>query len=558
MLSALTVRNLVVVRDVEIDFEPGLTVLTGETGSGKSVLIEALGLALGERADQRLIRVGAERADVAALFDISELAPVRGYLEDHALDDGAQCLLRRVLARDGRSRAYCNGTPVNVQTLRDLGALLVDIHSQHASHRLMQRDHQRHLLDAYGNHDEALVRVREAWQAWQAARLAIDELIAAGKDAAAVDLLRYQVEELEAAHLDSEELQTLEADHKRLADSAEVLEACAGLRRILEDEAGGAGEALGVAQGQAASLLRVTPDAGDIHDLLEQAAVLIGEAGRELDRLEDRFGTDPERFQALDRRLSELHALARKHHVTLLELPAHADALAERLAEFDRYDQEHERLETRLAGALDSYEAAVGVLRSARLKAARRMGKDISARLRELDIEHARFEIDLAPLETGPPQAHGRDLVEFKVTTNPKHPPEAITKVASGGELSRIGLAIQAATARHSGVPVMVYDEVDTGIGGTTATTVGRNLREVAAHCQVVCITHSAQVASAGDAHVLVDKSVVEGQAETALRPLVDQQREDEIARMLGAAQATGASRQHARDLLDAARAGEA
>ncbi len=554
MLTSLHVQNLVVVREIEVEFDAGLTVLSGETGAGKSILIEALSLALGERADSQLIRPGAERAVVTASFRLPASAAALALLREHELDDGEDCILRRVLNRDGRSRAYCNSTPVTIAVLRELAGLLVDIHAQHASQRLLQRDVQRALLDGYAEIDAQRAAVRDAWQVWKSAHEALLALERDGADSARLDLMRYQVEELHQARLDEDELATIESDYKKLANSAQNLEICAGLRQLLAADDGGAVGALDTAAAQARRLGRIAPEAANLAAAIEQAGMAAHEALHELDAVEAGLNADPERVIELDQRLAVLHNLARKHHVGLSELGTFAAGLEAELEAFDSRRQNLDLLREQLAGALSAYERCAADLSKARGKAAQKMNADISARMRDLGIPHARFEVAISAANEPTPQPYGRDRVEFHVSTNPDQPPGVINKVASGGELSRITLAIQAATAAHTAVPVAVYDEVDTGIGGNTANIVGRSLRDVARHGQVICITHSPQVASAGDHHLLVDKQINDGRAETTLVHLDNAARETEIARMLGAAKKTRSSIAHARDLLAMAR----
>jgi len=556
LLTTLTVQNLVVVREIDVELARGLTVLTGETGAGKSILIEALGLALGERADSQMVRSGADRATVAASFDIGGNTAVGEFLRANDCEVGDECLLRRVVSRDGRSRAFCNGIPIAVQTLRELGALLVDVHSQHASHRLLERERQRELLDAFGKLGAETAAVGKAYGAWKVSFDALAALEQDGRDRARLDLLRYQVEELTAARLDSDELSTIEDEHKRLANSASMLEHCAAVDQALGDEEAGAGTALQQALQHVRALARLAPEAANLQLLIEQAAITLDEVHDELERVERHCTADPGRLETIDRRLAELHALARKHQVPLAELARCADEFAAELVSLEARSGNLEALRLRLDEHRRAYDDACVRLGKARRRAAKSMNAEITTRLRDLGIPHAAFTVQIGAAPGSNPQPHGQDRVEFTVTTNPDLAPGPLNKVASGGELSRIGLAIQAATAGHSGVPVVVYDEVDTGIGGTTANVVGRNLRDVARHCQVICITHSPQVASAGHQHFLVDKQVIDGQAETRLVILDQSARETEIARMLGAARATEPSLQHARDLIaEAARA---
>ncbi|MEQ8497712.1 MAG: DNA repair protein RecN, partial [Gammaproteobacteria bacterium] len=492
---------------------------------------------------------------VTASFDLHGKGAIADFLRDHELAAGDECVLRRVIARDGHSRAWCNESPVTAQLLRELGALLVDIHAQHSSISLLEREQQRALLDAYGGLDKPLDAVAAAHAEWKRVDDALAALRRDGRDRARLDLLRYQVEELEAAHIDAGEIATIEEEHRRLANSASILEHCAAIRQALADDEVGANAALRVASGQARALGRLAAEAGNLNELLAQADVALEEALSELDRIEGHMGADPERLQRLDTRLAELHALARKHQVSVAELGDFATGLGAELSALEARSGDLEALQAARQEALAAWQAAAARLSAARARVVKKMDADITARLRDLGIPHAEFRVGLVQARDGTPQPHGRDRVEFTVTTNPEQAPGPLSKVASGGELSRIGLAIQAATARHAGIPVVVYDEVDTGIGGTTANVVGRNLRDVAAHCQVICITHSPQVASAGDRHLLVEKQVADGHAETRLRVLDETAREHEIARMLGAARATDPSLEHARDLLRQARA---
>ncbi len=553
MLSNLTVQNLVVVREVDVDFAPGLTVMSGETGAGKSIIIEALGLALGERADSQLVRAGADKATVTATFDITGLAAVHDFLQAQDLNADGECVLRRVVGRDGRSRAFCNAQPIALELLRRLGELLVDIHAQHAGHRLLQRDVQRELLDGHGGLETEVAAVQAAYSIWRTARDALLAATAGETGSERIELLRYQAAELLDARFDVAEIAELEDGHKRLAHAAADVEHCAALRNALNDDEAGAAVALHGAATHARALARHNPAAAALLELLEQAVVTTGEAVRELERVEGAIEVDPARLAQLDRRVAELHALARKHQIGLAELPALLERLDTEIAAHDSWAGQREALLAAQALALAEHGVAAEKLSLARHAAARQMAETITERLRALGIPHARFEVALSTGADATPQAYGRDRVEFQVTTNPDQAAGPLGKVASGGELSRIGLAIQAATAGQAGVPVVVYDEVDTGIGGTTANIVGRNLRDVARHCQVICITHSPQVASAGDQHLLVSKAVHDGVTETALQPLSPRARETEIARMLGANNATRSSVAHARDLMKAA-----
>ena len=556
MLKTLTVQNLVVVRHVDVEFGTGLSVLSGETGAGKSILIEALGLALGERADSKLVRSGDDRATISAVFDIAKAPAVRALLQEHALDSEDECVLRRIVLRDGGSRAFCNASPVPIQLLHEIGALLVDVHAQHASQQLMKRDVQRDLLDAYGGHSAARQAVQAACELWKAAHERLLALERASVEHDRIELLRYQFAELQASHIEETEIDNLGNEHRRLANGAANLEQFGALRGLLLDDESGALPRLRSAATRARALAKRGQQSTNLVDALEQALVCVEESAAELERLEASVEIDPARLARLDDRIAALHALARKHQLTVKELPALQLRLSEELASFDNGAAERSRLQAEGTAALAFYQAAATSLNKARRSAAKRMNTEITRRMRELGLPYAQFSATLSPVPDQAPQPHGADRIEFLVTTNPDQTPGPINKVASGGELSRIGLAIQAATARHAGIPVVVYDEVDTGIGGTTANIVGRTLRDVARECQVICITHSPQVASAGDQHLLVSKTVNDNVTETQIKTLDENAREREIARMLGAAEATAASVAHARDLITTATGG--
>ena len=543
-------QDLVVVRSVDIEFTDGLTVLSGETGAGKSILIEALGLALGERADSRLVREGCDRATVTAVFDITAAEDARALLATHGLDSEMECVLRRTVSKDGRSRAFCNASPVPVQLLRQIGDALVGIHAQHADQRLLHRDTQRQVLDAYGDLQSRVKTVNDAYESWKSARDELAELEKVRTKTDRIELLRYQIEELTAARIDAEEIDTIESEFKRLANGAADLDHCAAVRHALNGEGDGVLSALQLAASQSRELVSDHSRATGLLDLVEQSIVTVEEALHELDHLQDSIEIDPERLQRLDERLAELHTLARKHQIALDELPSVCIRLADELHNFEQHSVTEDKLRHEIEAAQAAYLKHANALSKGRTDVATTMRQDITGRIRELGIPEAEFKVSMKDADDDLPRPFGRDRIEFVVSTNAGQTPGPLAKVASGGELSRVGLAIQAGTAKHAGVPVVVYDEVDTGIGGTTANIVGHNLRDVARHCQVICITHSPQVASAGDQHLIVNKSIVDGRTETTIGRLDKDEREAEIARMLGAAEATASSVAHARDLM--------
>ena len=553
MLTSLHIQNLVVVKELEVEFATGLTVLTGETGAGKSILIDALGLALGDRAESHLIRDGEERASVTATFDISAAAEAQEFLRDHALEVEHECLLRRVLNRDGRSRAYCNSTPVALSVIRELAGFLIEIQAQHAAQRTLDREVQRTLLDSYGVNDIDVAAVNDAFREWRQLNDQLRELESQHQDPARLELLRYQLDELMASELNETELEDIEDRYRQSANREKSLETCASLRELL-DSSNGIVDRLANAERLAATLAESIPSSNNLYESIVQAQTAGDEAALELARLESELDVDPEALQQLERRLDALFTLARKHQAKVTDLIEVETRIRGEIAEFESGESQREALTEQITLAEKAYTKAAKRLSTSRADAASRMDADVTSRLRQLGMPNAAFMVNLAPRQDRTPHAHGLDQIEFSVATNPSTKPGPIAKVASGGELSRIALAIQAATAEHSGVPVVVYDEVDSGIGGNTANIVGRSLRNVSAHCQAICITHSPQVASAGDHHARIDKRVSGGEAVTELHYLDPAEREFEISRMLGAPDASKSGISHARELLKNAR----
>ena len=546
-------QDLAVVHYVDVEFMPGLTVVTGETGAGKSILIDALGLTLGARAESTMVRTGAASATVSAVFEIGSNAAARELLEAHELASGDECVLRRVVSKDGRSRAFCNATPVPAQMLREISEHLADIHAQHAGQRLLHREHQRLLLDEFGCPTVQLVAVRVAYDEWKRASNELEQLEAQRLQRDRHELLQYQCDELDAAAISEEQLQALETEHDRLAHAVDNLDQCGAIRALLNAEDGAAVGALQSALSRAQEFNASNPAASALAESLDQSVVAAEEALRELARLESSIKVDPARFAQTDARLAELHELARKHRVQLRQLPELAADLRRELDELEGTERRRETLLAEIKRAHAAYRARAGSLSQAREQSADRLRDEVSRRMRELGMPQANFRIQLSRAEDDVPRPYGQDSIEFEVSTNPDLAPRPLAKVASGGEITRIGLAIQASSVAQSGVPVVVYDEADAGVGGATATIVGRNLRRVAQACQVICITHSAQVASAGDHHLVVTKALAAGRTKTTIRALDAAEREMELARMLGAAEATQSSLAHARDLISAA-----
>ncbi len=547
MLKALTIQDLAVVRHLDLEFKSGLTVITGETGAGKSILVDALGLVLGDRAEATLVRAGATKAVLSACFALQTLPALTAFLTEQSLNDGEELLLRRVIGADGRSRAFCNETPITAQSLREIGAYLVDIHGQHEHHSLLERAVQRALLDEFGAYASLLQECAEAYRAWAGARAASQRLTAQTGGEARADFLRFQLDELAQAGLAADEWSRLEGEHRRLAN-AQRLQASADeiAQRLFHGERSAARQVTFGATA-AAELTTVDPQCRELQELLEQARINLDEAQHALARYRSSLAQDGNRdFAEIERRIGVLHDLARKHRCspdTLLDVQMR---LQTELDDIESYATRCAAYAQEIARALRDFQASAEKLSGARRAAAVQLTARTNEVLHQLGLPHARVEIHFERADE--PHAYGTDEIEFMVSTNPDLPPRSLRKVASGGELSRISLAIQVATADTVHVPVLIYDEVDSGIGGRVATVVGQHLAEIAKNRQVLCVTHLAQVASAGTHHLSIQKSVEQGYTQTSAGYLSKQARVDEIARMLGGASTS--ARAHARELL--------
>ncbi len=549
MLRHLTVRDFALVREVQLDFEPGLTVLTGESGAGKTILLAALGLVMGDRANTGHIRDGADRIEVTAELELRDGSEAAGFLIDRGLvdaDAADRCLLRRVVGRDGRSRAFINGTPVNLADLATLTHSVIDIHAQNEHQLLLNRPAQLELLDDYAGALPARAAVSNAFRAWESAKHTLAETRA--RTTATRDrrtLLDYQVTELSEANLDDGEYEAAHARFRRLAHLAETRDKVAQAVSILSGES----EDSSSDPAAALRLLEGIDDEAEqlaaVRDLLRTALAHLDEAGTELRRYADSLEEEPEALAALERRLDLMTDLARKHRVRPEDLPAHARAL---IAELDGLAADETSLTT-LTKAVDDaakrYATLARTLSETRHKAAKPFARGVSEVMRELGIKGGALEIAFTDTES----ASGIDAIDFRVRTNPKSPSASLKDIASGGERSRISLAIDVVAAEKARLPALVLDEADVGIGGTTADVVGRLLKGLSRHTQVLCVTHAPQVAAIGNHHVRVGKTDA---GETILEPLSGTERIEELARMLGGREITRKTREYAAELIEA------
>jgi DNA repair protein RecN (Recombination protein N) len=552
VLICLSVRDFAIVDALELEFEPGFTALTGETGAGKSILVDALALALGERADATVVRAGAERAEVVAEFAVGRMPAVQGWLAAAALEgDEGRLLLRRVVDRGGRSRAFINGTTATIQQLAQVGELLVDIHGQHAHQSLVRAAAQRDLLDAHAGLVAQAREVAAAHREWQRlGRLRLEQETDASAREAERDQLAWQVDELRKLAARPGEWEAVNAEQSRLAHAASLLEGARAVLDATTESDGAASSAIAAAAAKLRSLTAYDAALAEPLALLEGAAAQLHEAAHGLRRYADRVELDPRRLAEVERRLEAMHATARKFRVSPEALPELGERLAARLAELQAAS-DIDALREREAAARAHYARLAGELSAARRQAASKLARQVTAGMKELAMAGGRFEVALRPIEGG--SAQGDESVEFLVSTNSGVEPRPLARVASGGELSRISLAIQVITAKAAAVPTLVFDEVDAGIGGAVAEVVGRKLRRLGAERQILCVTHLPQVAAQAEHQWSVSKLAVDGATRSRVAVLEDDERVEELARMLGGMKITETSREHAREMLRSA-----
>jgi len=552
MLTHLQIRDFAIIDAIELELRPGLTVLTGETGAGKSILVDALQLIAGGRAGAEVVRHGAERAEISATFELAK-APreLRRWLDEQSIAGGDELIIRRVIGTDGRSRAYLNGQSVPVQQLREAGSILIDIHGQHEFQSLTRNVAQRELLDAYGRLEPLTSQVGIAHRVWLELVNRTVELEGKGRDRdARLELLRYQVQELTALHLKDGEVAALAEERGRLANRGRLAEAAqTALNQLYQGEDGSAHAGVSRALQALRGLADVDPKLGTVLPLIEEAAIQIKEAARELEHYCDSLEVDTARQDEVERRLAGIEELARKHRIPANELPGRGAQLAAELESVERAELDLAVLRKELTAALDTYRTQAQQLSARRVTAGRALAKDITARMQTLGMSGGRFQVDVSQDERTEPAQHGLDQIELRVTANPGQPLRPLAKVASGGELSRLSLAVQVSCAARE-TRCMVFDEVDSGIGGAVAEIVGRELRSLGEQGQVLCVTHLPQVASQGHHHLRVAKLTDGRTTRTSLTELSEGDRIEELARMLGGIEVTSKARDHAREML--------
>lgn len=552
MLEHLAIKDFVIVESLELDVDPGLTVLTGETGAGKSVLLDALNFVLGDRADIGTIRTGCERADVTVRFAIARNHAAKSWLKERELEADGECVLRRTLSTDGRSRAYINGQNVPVQSLRELGESLVDIHGQNEHQSLLKSAVQRATLDAFADHPNLTIRVADTFAHWRklqseyaALRTALSE-----RDAR-LELLRFQTQELQTLDIAEGEMAELDLEHARLAHAGKLLQGCEQTLQLLYDnEEQSACSLVGTIATQLEPLAQVDPLLSPAVELMNSASIQLQEAARTLRDYRDTLDLDPQRLQQVEDRIAAILTLARKHRINATELPALNTQLCAELAALENADARFSELQNAAEHAAQEYRSGAAALNASRKKAAKKLVRAVTAQMQDLGMRGGVFDIVLNALADEQCSSHGADRVEFHVSANPGQPPRALNKVVSGGELSRISLAIEVATAKINGIPTLVFDEVDAGVGGGVAEIVGRRLNELAQHRQILCVTHLPQVAAQGQHHWTVQKHASDGRTRTNIHVLSNTDRVEEVARMLGGMTITAQTLAHAKEML--------
>ena len=551
MLVQLIINDLAIINKLRLNFECGMTVLTGETGAGKSILIDALGLILGDRADTNIIRGGAEKTDITAIFSIKNNTAANKKLNCMEINsDGDELFIRRTIRKDGRSRAYINDTPVPIQTIRDISECLIEIHGQHAHQTISQPKTQRKLLDQFGQYESTLTETINTYQELMEIDNKIKELNTSSDDfESTLTLLKYQIEELNKLAIEESEYGKLKEEFKRQSNSKHIIEACHEILNKLSESDTNINTKLLKCQKEIDELCLLDNSLNNIPTLIDSAVIQINEATTELKNYLNEFDADTSQLSSLESRLDKLNELARKYKKRPDELPDHLNLLIKQLNELENSFEQREKLELKQKELTTNYFNLAAELRNKRIKAAKVFSEEITNKIHELGMA-GKLQIDVEPINSKNPYQFGMDEITFMVSTNPGQPLRPIAKVASGGELSRLSLAIQIISSKDNNTPTMIFDEVDAGIGGGVAEIVGKLLSTLATHSQIFCVTHLPQVASYGQQHFQVTKNTKQGETYTEVRSLDEKERINEIARMLAGMEVTTESRANAERML--------
>lgn len=550
MLEHLHIENFAIIENLDLDLSSGMTVITGDTGAGKSIVIDALDIALGHRADSKFIREGAMRCEINAGFDITHCKDAAQWLQEHDLEDDMSCIIRRVITTDGRSKNYINGRAVTLQQLRLLALKLIQIHAQHEHYALLKKEEQRAILDRFAQNHDLLMAVKAHYETWREAHSAWQNLLALGdSDKNKIDFLSYQLQEIKALQLGDNELETLHVEQRKLSHSQDLLLALStAVDAIHPQNDHSALSSILKTHKALSAYQKILPELGNILNLLNSAAVHLEETSAELNLVLKDLHWDPKRLQEVESRLQAIHHLARKMHVPAEQLTELQQKLTLQLDELQNLDEKALQLEKEASAQKAHYQLAAEELSASRQKSAKKLNEAMSSYLQKLSLPHGQFKVVFGePSLT--PTPYGLDQLEFYIQTNMGQPLQPLAKIASGGELSRASLALQLISSQQDNTPTLIFDEVDVGIGGKTADVVGELLRQLGEKTQVICITHQPQVAARGHHHLRIEKE--HGATTTASRLLAlnAEQRTTEIARMLGGKSQTAIA--HAKELLE-------
>jgi DNA repair protein RecN (Recombination protein N) len=551
MLLNLTIIDLAVVKSLNLDLAKGMSVLTGETGAGKSILLTALGLALGDRADSGYIRPDCQRAEVNLEFDLNDAPQAQRWLQEHELNDEQQCLIRRVITTDGRSKAYINNRPVTLQALQALSEKLVEIHGQHAHLTLLNSDEQRRLLDVFAKSQALLDKVNDCFKKWQHAHKELGVLQKASSEKnQREDLLRYQLEELQQLDFSHYDYAALSEEHNKLANLEQILATGAMQLDVLYENDLSLYASFNQSIKELTHIARFAPELSDIVNLLSEAQIQTEEAALQLRSFLKDQETDPQRMADIESQIAIIQNLSRKHHVSPDKLPDLVIQLESELNGLTHSSERIEQLKDETALLLAHYQQLAQQLSEKRQQQAKKLQKQISATIKELGMPQGEFIVELTQSDKETPKQNGLDMVTFLISANVGLPPKPLAKVASGGELSRISLAIQVTTASDKSTPTMIFDEVDSGIGGGIAEIVGQKLRHLSHNRQVLCVTHLPQVAAQAHQHLYVEKNNKTDITASTVRLLTEPERITEVARMLGGVTITANTLAHAQEML--------
>ncbi len=554
MLKSLHIRNFAIIDQLELEFFDGLSVLTGETGAGKSIIIDAIGLVLGDRADINSIRSEKDSAEIILLVEASPDSASAQWLLAHDFDVDNDCILRRVIRRDGKSRAYINNVPVPLKTLKELGERIINIYGQHAHQALMHTATQRDLIDQFAKNTNQLLQLRNLYKQWREHKETFERVSGDSKDiTSTIELLRYQIEELEQLGLAENEYEQLEQKHKQLANADQLQQSTLlASQKLKNDDGSDIYSQLGVTQAEIGALLETDKNLSGIHSSLEEAYTIINECANELRDYANAVEVNTEELANIEQRLVNIDQISRKHKIPANEIFTLHEKLSAQLQELTRPEYDLDALQTLIENLESEYRLIANEVSTKRTTAAKKLAAGITKALKNLGMEKAQVEIRVEHEQNNAPTQHGLDTIALCVQTNPGQKMLPLSQVASGGELSRISLAIQMIAVDKLDVPVLIFDEVDAGVGGAVAEVVGRELRNIGAHRQVMCITHLAQVAANAHHHYRVNKYSDTSDTVSAVDYLDRSERISEIARMLGGVKLTENTFLHAQEMLEA------